>query len=76
MKAAASDPSLESESSDEEEDETNESETESGEEELEPGVTSTFPIKPAGITEGDWKVYRAVVLTKREFDEKFKLNWA
>ncbi|KAG8944708.1 hypothetical protein FRC04_001607 [Tulasnella sp. 424] len=76
MKATASDPNLESESSDEEEDDTDESENASETEDLEPGVTSTFPVKPASITVGDWKVYRAVVLTKREFDEKFKGMWA
>ncbi|KAG8944709.1 hypothetical protein FRC04_001608 [Tulasnella sp. 424] len=76
MKAAAADPSLESESSDEEEDDADESENEGETEDLEPGVTSTFLVKPVGISEGDWKVYRGVVLTKREFDEKWKAMWA
>ncbi|KAG8971374.1 hypothetical protein FRC05_011136 [Tulasnella sp. 425] len=76
MKAAAADPSLESESSDEEDDWRDESGNSAETEELEPGATVTFPVKPAGVTEGDWKVYRAIVLTKREFDEKFKAMWA
>lgn len=76
MKAAASEPTLDEESSDEEEDrgdvglDGNEADT------LEPGATSTFPVKAAGITDGDWRVYRAIVLTKREFDDKFKAMWA
>lgn len=76
MKAAVADPSLESESSDEEDDGVGESGNNTETEELEPGATLTFPVKPAGITEGDWKVYRAVVLTRREFDKKFKAMWA
>lgn len=76
MKAAAADPNLDSESSDGEDDQEDEGRDEIEGEKLEPGTTMTFPVKPARITDGDWKVYRAVVLTKREFDEKFKAMWA
>ncbi|KIO24167.1 hypothetical protein M407DRAFT_213317 [Tulasnella calospora MUT 4182] len=76
MKAAAADPNVDSESSDEGYDHGNEGRDESDGDTLEPGVTSIFPVKPAGITDGDWKVYRAVVLTKREFDKKFRVMWA
>ncbi|KAG8926836.1 hypothetical protein FRC01_008316 [Tulasnella sp. 417] len=43
---------------------------------FEPGATRIFPVKPENITDGDWKVYRAVVLTGREFQAKFRAMWA
>lgn len=78
IKAGDADPSVESQSSDEDEGEGDGSENGSEVEELEfePSPTSTFPVKPASITEGDWKVYRAVVLTQRSFYEKWKPTWA
>ncbi|KAG9050595.1 hypothetical protein FS837_004120 [Tulasnella sp. UAMH 9824] len=75
MKAAAAGPNLESESSDEGGDPGDEGRDANEGDTLEPGATSIFPVKPAGITDGDWKLYRAVVLTKREFEEKFKTTW-
>ncbi|KAG8960836.1 hypothetical protein FRC03_006079 [Tulasnella sp. 419] len=44
--------------------------------ENEKGSTIAFPTKPESITDGDWKVYRALVLLRTEFDEKWKLTWA
>ncbi|KAG8924160.1 hypothetical protein FRC01_011870 [Tulasnella sp. 417] len=86
FKAVAADPSLDSESSDSEEDGEEEeegrseaeveAEAEAEAQQFEPGATSIFPVKPKNITEGDWKVYRAVVLTRQEFDVKFKAMWA
>ncbi|KIO24164.1 hypothetical protein M407DRAFT_213307 [Tulasnella calospora MUT 4182] len=84
LKAVAADPNLDSESSDEEEDgaeegesgSETEAEAEAEAQQFEPGATSIFPMKPQNISDGDWKVYRAVVLTKQEFDEKFRPMWA
>ncbi|KAG8906647.1 hypothetical protein FRC01_007935 [Tulasnella sp. 417] len=70
IKATRTAPNLDSKSSDGEDDELDGGQDEG--DTLEPGATSIFPVKPTGITDGDWKVYRAIVLTKREFDEKFK----
>lgn len=39
-------------------------------------VSSTLPSKPKGVDSGDWNVYRTVVATKQEFDEKWKKMWA
>ncbi|KAG8943063.1 hypothetical protein FRC00_011381, partial [Tulasnella sp. 408] len=75
LKAVMGDSGLESESSDEEEGEEGESKSEresESEAEDEPGA----PGKPKGVSDGDWKVYRAVVLTKQEFDEKFRAMWS
>ncbi|KAG8924159.1 hypothetical protein FRC01_011869 [Tulasnella sp. 417] len=76
LKAAAADSNLESEMSDSESDEGDEGQDSNERGTLEPGATSIFRAKPTGVTDGDWKVYRAIVLTKREFDEKFKTMWA
>ncbi|KAG9019792.1 hypothetical protein FRB90_007935 [Tulasnella sp. 427] len=77
LKASAADSTADTGSdSDDETDDWDENPNRESVKELEPGATSTFLEKPPGVTEGDWKVYRAVVLTKREFDEKWKAMWA
>lgn len=40
--------------------------------EFEHGATATFTSRPYGIGDEDWKVYRAVVLAKEDYDEKLK----
>ncbi|KAG8921610.1 hypothetical protein FRC01_000166 [Tulasnella sp. 417] len=76
MKAVAADSNIEGQLSDSESE--GEDEGRDGEEEdtLEPGATWIFPVKPTGITDGDWKVYRATVLARRDFNAKFKKMWA
>ncbi|KAG8926835.1 hypothetical protein FRC01_008315 [Tulasnella sp. 417] len=76
MKAAAADPNFDTESSEEQDDQLEEERDEIEEDTLDPGATLTFPVKAAGVTDGDWKVYRTIVLTRREFNEKFKAMWA
>lgn len=91
LKAVVADPGSDSESSDEEEDgedggesetetDSTEAEAETADEteagQFEAGATRIIPLKPQTITEGDWKVYRAIVQTRREFDVKFKAMWS
>ena len=40
------------------------------------GSTEAFPARPAGVAEADWKVYRAIVLLRTEFDHKWRETWA
>ncbi|KAG8876124.1 hypothetical protein FRB98_007452 [Tulasnella sp. 332] len=42
----------------------------------ESGATEAFPTMPLGTNEGDWKVYRSIVLLRKEFDEKWRATWA
>lgn len=40
------------------------------------GCTDAFPGKPPGTSDGEWKVYRAMVLLRKEFDDKWRVTWA
>ena len=42
----------------------------------EKGATEEFPVRPAGVDEAEWKVYRSVVLLRTEFDTKWRTMWA
>ncbi|KAG9026325.1 hypothetical protein FRB95_008992 [Tulasnella sp. JGI-2019a] len=40
------------------------------------GATEAFPSRPPGTSNGDWKVYRSIVLLRKEFDDKWRATWA
>ncbi|KAG9000216.1 hypothetical protein FRB94_005612 [Tulasnella sp. JGI-2019a] len=40
------------------------------------GATEAFPSRPLGTSDGDWKVYRSIVLLRKEFDDKWRATWA
>jgi len=40
------------------------------------GATEAFPSRPPGTSDGEWKVYRSIVMLRKEFDDKWRPTWA